>query len=288
MLDKINYEAIHLSSTPWKAIRYILLFLIIEAVTVAYGVIVFILLYHICIPTVELERTLNLVFDTNCNVQMEYSNICSFPTANFSISEGGVPLLTPKYPYMLLLDMWLPDSVHNRNAGMSIITLELYGRDGVLLKQFRKPFSLPYRSDEVRKISNILFAPLYILGKMKEEIPLEIEMSSTFQLDMVQPVLEGRVILESKRYLWSSLALKIQTALSGLSNILYYYPQISFLVTVSAVILLMNMIYVTLVIICLFWGFFNKMDIIEVPEPEDDRNKEDQLHGEIRPEDISL
>nr|CAH8839166.1 unnamed protein product [Trichobilharzia regenti] len=227
MLDRIKLEARQLSLVPWKAIRYVLLFFFVEVITLVYGVIIFFLLYHVFIPTVKLERNLDLVFDTKCNVQMEYSNVCSFPSANFSISEGGVSLLTPKYPYMLILEMWLPDSFQNRIAGMTIMTLELYGKDHVLVGRFKKPFSLPYRSNEVRTISNILFAPLYIIGKMKEEIPLEIEMASNYQFDTVQPILEGRVILESKRYLWSSLALKIQTTLGRIHSILYYYPQLS-------------------------------------------------------------
>ncbi|CAH8506525.1 unnamed protein product [Schistosoma bovis] len=289
MLGKIGYDASWLSSIPWKAIHYALLFLMIEIVTFAYGVMVFILLYQTYIPTVKLERELDLVFDTKCNVRTGCPNVCSFPTANFSVSESGISLLTPKYPYMLMLNLWLPDSIHNRNAGMSIITLELYGREHVLIQRFRKPFSMPYRSNEVRMINNILFAPLYIIGRMKEELLLSIEMSSSFQFDATQPVLEGRIIMESKRYLWSALELKIQTTLSGFQNVLYYYPQVSFIICISVVSFLMNMIYISSILLYILWRFLKKCRNPELSKVKDEPKPENYpLCGEIDSEDNSF
>ncbi|CAH8483655.1 unnamed protein product [Schistosoma turkestanicum] len=226
---------------------------------------------------------------TKCNVQMGYSNVCSFPTANFSVSENGISLLTPKYPYMLLLNLWLPDSIHNRNAGMSIITLELYGREHVLIQRFRKPFSMPYRSDEVRLISNILFSPLYIIGKMKEEMLLSVEMAPDFQFDVTLPVLEGRIILESERYLWSASELKIQTTLNGFQRVLYHYPQVSFIICISVVSFLMNIIYILSILSYIFWQFFKIPKTPEHLKHEDEpKFKDYPLCGEIDSEDYSF
>ncbi|TNN07629.1 Seipin [Schistosoma japonicum] len=289
MFDKLNYEPSRLSPVLWKIICYCLSLLVIELATVTYGVIVFILLYYTYVPTVKLERALDLVFNTDCNLSMGHPYVCSFPTANFSVSENGVPLLTPNYPYMLLLNLWLPDSTHNLYAGMGIITLELFNREHVLIQQFRKPFTLPYRSKETRIISNILFLPMYMIGRMKEEVLLPIEMSSSFQFDVTQPVLGGRVVLESRHHVWSALELKIQTTLSGFQSLLYHYPQVSFITCIFVVSLLMNTIYVSLILLYTLWVFFKTPTTPKLPKIKDEpKTEDDQLYGETQAEENSF
>ncbi|KAK4469230.1 hypothetical protein MN116_006803 [Schistosoma mekongi] len=283
MFDKINYEASRLSPVLWKVICYCLSLLVIELATVAYGVIAFILLYYTYVPTVKLERALDLVFNTGCNSSMGYLEVCSFPTANFSVSENGASLLTPNHPYMLMLNLWLPDSTRNLHAGMGIITLELFGREHVLIQQFRKPFTLPYRSEETRMISNILFLPLYMIGRMKEEVMLSIEMSSSFQFEVTQPVLGGRVVLESKRFVWSASELKIQTTLSGFQSLLYYYPQVSFITCLFVVSFLMNTMYISLILLYTLWASFKTSATPKLLKTKDEpKTEDDQLYGETQ------
>ncbi|RTG81429.1 uncharacterized protein DC041_0010387 [Schistosoma bovis] len=106
---------------------------------------------------------------------------------------------------------------------------------------------------------------------------------------MTQPVLEGRIIMESKRYLWSALELKIQTTLSGFQNVLYYYPQVSFIICICVVSFLMNMIYISSILLYILWRFLKKCRNPELSKVKDEPKPENYpLCGEIDSEDNSF
>lgn len=242
------------SVLSWKWLRYVICFYIIQFLTLIYSVVVFLLIYHTYVPTVSLERNLDLVFDTNCSGTSLFPNeICSFPTVEFSLSDHGFPLLTSGFPYTLLLNLQIPDSPSNRQTGMSILVLDLLDQNKSLIKTFRKPFSVPYRSDLVRLIASLFYAPLYIFGNIKEEQKMTVIMSPDFESQVDQPVMKGRVTLESRRLIWSSIELGIYARLTGIRSWLYHYPQLSLIGCVTFLTIFMNSIYATFLLSYLIW-----------------------------------
>ncbi|WAR19442.1 BSCL2-like protein [Mya arenaria] len=68
--------------------------------------------------------------------------MCSFPTANISLSKDGEnQVFKVGQPYKIIVDLHVPESDSNRNIGMFMLVMKLYNKHGVVVKTSGRAFN---------------------------------------------------------------------------------------------------------------------------------------------------
>ncbi|CAG5117864.1 unnamed protein product, partial [Candidula unifasciata] len=148
-------------------------------VLVAVSLMLYATFYTSYVPTAEISRPVHLAFSV-CSSGV---GICSYPSANITFwNEDGTvqEVLGPGQPYTVHLVLEMPDSQANRDMGMFMLVVKMYGRDGHISAASKRSAIFRYRSIFIRAVHMTLLSPLYFLGFLEQKKTLTAELFSHF------------------------------------------------------------------------------------------------------------
>ncbi|XP_064593095.1 seipin [Zonotrichia leucophrys gambelii] len=188
--------------------------------------------YWAYLPAAAVLRPLHLAFRSDC--ERPGPELCSFPTANVSLlGEHREKVLLYGQLYRISLELELPESPVNRELGMFMVGLSLYGSDGKTLARSERSAMLHYRSRLLRALHTAAFAGLFLSGFAEQSQTLELELMGRYREDPYSPTAGALVEIRSRRVQLYGARLRVHAHFSGLRYLLYHFPVTSAVVGVA-------------------------------------------------------
>ncbi|XP_066426802.1 seipin isoform X1 [Molothrus aeneus] len=188
--------------------------------------------YWAYLPAAAVLRPLHLAFRSDC--ERPGPELCSFPTANVSLlGEHREKLLLYGQLYRVSLELELPESPVNRELGMFMVGLSLYGNGGKSLARSERAAMLHYRSRLLRALHTAAFAGLFLSGFAEQSQTLELELLGRYREDPYSPTVGALVEIRSRRVQLYGARLRVHAHFSGLRYLLYHFPLTSAVVGVA-------------------------------------------------------
>ncbi|XP_066426803.1 seipin isoform X2 [Molothrus aeneus] len=186
--------------------------------------------YWAYLPAAAVLRPLHLAFRSDC--ERPGPELCSFPTANVSLlGEHREKLLLYGQLYRVSLELELPESPVNRELGMFMVGLSLYGNGGKSLARSERAAMLHYRSRLLRALHTAAFAGLFLSGFAEQSQTLELELLGRYREDPYSPTVGALVEIRSRRVQLYGARLRVHAHFSGLRYLLYHFPLTSAVVS---------------------------------------------------------
>ncbi|KAH3854980.1 seipin-like isoform X2 [Dreissena polymorpha] len=177
--------------------------------------------YYYYVPVVAQERPVHFQFSV-CESGI---GICSFPTANVSLSKDGKSqVFNMGQRYTIILELDVPESDINRVIGMFMIEMRLYNKNGETVSISSRSASIQYKSDLLRSLETFMFAPMFLFGYMQQKQYLNIELFPDFVDNAFNPSVGLVLEVKSKRVDIYAGLLKVYAQFSGLRYFLYSWP----------------------------------------------------------------
>ncbi|XP_043234989.1 seipin-like isoform X2 [Amphibalanus amphitrite] len=153
---------------------------------------------------------------------------CAFPTAEvYLVDSGASPLLHPHVHYTFSLEMDMPESAANKDAGMFMVQLNLTSLSGKLVGSSARANILHYRSGLHRTLRTLVFSPLLLTEYAHEQQRLTSELFTSYLVQEDEPPTRARLELRSLTAQVYSARLRVHARLSGLRRIMYHHPLVS-------------------------------------------------------------
>uniref|UniRef100_A0A8U8C7J6 Seipin n=1 Tax=Geospiza parvula TaxID=87175 RepID=A0A8U8C7J6_GEOPR len=188
--------------------------------------------YWAYLPADAVLRPLHLGFRSDC--ERPGPELCSFPTANVSLlGEHREKVLLYGQLYRISLELELPESPVNRELGMFMVGLSLYGQGGKTLARSERAAMLHYRSRLLRALHTAAFAGLFLSGFAEQSQTLELELMGRYREDPYSPTAGALVEIRSRRVQLYGARLRVHAHFSGLRYLLYHFPLTSAVVGVA-------------------------------------------------------
>ncbi|TRZ09924.1 hypothetical protein HGM15179_017183 [Zosterops borbonicus] len=171
--------------------------------------------YWAYLPSAAVLRPLHLAFRSDCDPPGP--ELCSFPSANVSLlGEHREKVLLYGQQYRLSLELELPESPVNRELGMFMVALTVYGDGGRALARAERAAMLHYRSRLLRALHTVTFAGLLLSGFAEQSQSLELELLGRYREDPYTPTLGAFVEIRSRRVQLYGARLRVDAHFSGL------------------------------------------------------------------------
>ncbi|KAM4880060.1 seipin [Sylvia borin] len=179
--------------------------------------------YWAYLPAAALLRPLHLAFRSDC--ERPGPELCSFPSANVSLlGEQRQKVLLYGQLYRLSLELELPESPVNRELGMFMVGLTVYGDGGRPLATAQRAAMLHYRSGLLRALHTVTFAGLLLSGFSEQSQSLELELLGRYREDPYTPTVGAFVEIRSRRVQLYGARLRVHAHFTGLRYLLYHFP----------------------------------------------------------------
>ncbi|XP_058717450.1 seipin [Poecile atricapillus] len=179
--------------------------------------------YWAYLPTAAVLRPVHLEFRSDC--ERPGPELCSFPSANVSLlGEHREKVLLYGQLYRISLELELPESPVNRELGMFMVRLRLYGNGGKTLATASRSAMLHYRSRLLRALHTAAFALLFLSGFAEQSQTLELELLGRYREDPYTPTVGALVEIQSRRVQLYGARLRVHAHFSGLRYLLYHFP----------------------------------------------------------------
>uniref|UniRef100_A0A0K2UDI8 Seipin n=1 Tax=Lepeophtheirus salmonis TaxID=72036 RepID=A0A0K2UDI8_LEPSM len=151
---------------------------------------------------------------------------CSVVSSSYNLSE----ILMNDQPYFISVRLKLPDSPVNRDHGMFMSCLKVFGKNGSMLREHCKSSLFPHRSFITRQLRNLIISPgsekqRVIAGYWNEYETIEIDFFKEFMdMDPYNPAKWITFVIKSRFLDVYSAELRILADFKGIRAFMYYYP----------------------------------------------------------------
>ncbi|KAL4237601.1 Berardinelli-Seip congenital lipodystrophy 2 (seipin) [Mactra antiquata] len=162
--------------------------------------------------------------------------MCSFPTANITMSkEGTNELFNVGQSYKIVLDLDIPESDTNRQIGMFMIELSMYNKHGNTVQRSARAVStsLHYKSELLRIIETLVFSPFFLFGYMNQKQMIHVELFPDFKDNAFDRSAGLVVEIQSMKAEIYTANLRVFAQFSGIRYFLYYWPVTSAVIGIS-------------------------------------------------------
>ncbi|CAG0906971.1 unnamed protein product [Cyprideis torosa] len=180
--------------------------------------------YYLYMPAMTHSRPVHFAYPACENVALP----CGFPNANVTlIRRVEDRFLMRGQSYHFVLDLELPDSPTNHDAGMFMVKMKLLDPLGGVIREGTRSTVMRYSSPMVYFIRTIVLGPLLAIGYVEEKQILSIEVISHFEDDPRRPVVGAAVEIQSRFLRIYSGTLRIHAQFSGLRYVMHNFPMLS-------------------------------------------------------------
>ncbi|XP_053669998.1 seipin [Anopheles nili] len=169
-----------------------------------------------------------------------------YPTANVALTNHQRFLMVGQ-PYKIILNLEMPESDHNGKIGMFTVcgTVKDYGYEEIA-KSCRMSM-LHYKSDLLKTILTIVFAPLLVFGYREEKQLVTVELFSNFLDDSNHPATNIDITILRQDVQLYSAQLQVVANFTGLRYLMFNWP------VLSAVIGITTNLFFILIVCVLSW-----------------------------------
>ncbi|KAL6074253.1 Berardinelli-Seip congenital lipodystrophy 2 (seipin) [Balamuthia mandrillaris] len=224
--------------TWFRTILFVLSYIVAASFV---AVLVYFFLYFTMVPAISVQRPLYFDFS-----QSQPAALVHFRKDNrFSESSLSSPyVISQGHFYNFRIELTLPESPVNNDAGMFMVTVELYSTTGILLHNSTRPCMLHYKTDLLRKLTTLFWSLPLVLGLTEEAQYFSFNIIENWVDNPITPFGIARVTLSKTNVQVYSSTLYIEAQLYGLSYFCYnwfftsmtlFIPFIFFMETVVVV-----------------------------------------------------
>ncbi|XP_052867229.1 seipin-like isoform X1 [Anopheles cruzii] len=169
-----------------------------------------------------------------------------YPSANVPLTNHQRFLMVGQ-PYKIMLNLEMPESEHNGKIGMFTVcgTVRDY-EQGYIAKSCRMSM-LHYKSDLLKTILTIVFAPLLVFGYREQKQHVTVELFSNFLDDSNQPATNIDITIMCPDIQLYSAQLQVVANFTGLRYLMFNWP------VLSAIIGITTNLFFILIVCILSW-----------------------------------
>lgn len=130
-------------------------------------------------------------------------------------------------PYRVSVNIDMPESEQNLELGMFMVCAEMRDQTTKLLNHACRSAMLHYRSKLARTITTLVLSPLIVLGVKEETQHIPVELFTSYEDDLTNPVTDVFVEIQTKKIQFYSVKLHITANFTGLRYIMFHWPILS-------------------------------------------------------------
>eukprot|EP00741_Cyanophora_paradoxa_P006960 tig00001065_g6733.t1 len=196
----------------------------------AVAVLTYAMLYWVLVPQRLYERPLHFNFQLR-----DEDGALQPPTAVARFGEGPAHkrLLHAGQMIDAVVELELPETPENREAGLFMVELELLSGDNETLARASRPCMLRYRSPLHALMRTLAFSTLLLSGLLDEAQRLRVHFEEGFLERPEAPLRAVAVRLSDERVQLYSAGLTLVTRMRGLAYGMYHYRAAAFAVGVA-------------------------------------------------------
>ena len=195
---------------------------------------------------------------TNEVIQLDgFESSTIMPHAFIDLHKLGIKLAIGEY-YDVAIDIELPESYANRDAGMFMLNLTMYAENTTLTATAGRPLLLKFKSNFLTYIQTFVFFPFYILGLIQEKQTMHSVMFENFQENFKLQTKSIYVSISSPKIEIYQSSIHFSLKPQGFDRLILYWPWTAWLVMIT-----LFMISFTLLSVLIFQAIlFIAIDVI--------------------------
>ncbi|KAJ6253489.1 seipin [Anaeramoeba flamelloides] len=232
---KISVYGIKYLKISSFVLGHLFLLLIIASIVLLFSTITYSIFYYFYIPESAIEQ--EIYFDYALpEKNTPYAEIDLLYNPLIKTKYLNHRTLRPNQGYRATLELELPDSPTNRNAGVWMIQADTYS-NSIHTDTTRQPAILVYRSNLIRSLRSLLFSFPLVSGLMREKQKISIELFENYIEQQDHPTSRIEFILSNPKIELYSSKLIIRTNYTGLKYICYYWFYTSLIIGILCIFL---------------------------------------------------
>ncbi|XP_058452995.1 seipin [Malaya genurostris] len=197
--------------------------------------------YYTYMPTVSHVKDVYLSY-SKCSAD----GCQKYPSDNVVLTKKQ-QLLMVGQPYRVILYLEMPESEQNDKTGMFTVCATMYDHTGEHTTKSCRLSMLHYKSDLLKIISTVVFAPLMILGYREEKQMVTVELFTHYEDNQIHPATNVDIAILSSSVQFYSAQLHITANFSGLRYLMFNWP------ILSAIIGITTNLFFILIVCVLSW-----------------------------------
>lgn len=206
-----------------KVVTYSVRFWMIFVLASTAAVCAYLMVYRVVVPDASHVVPIHFAFDDGVP-----------PVADVALGE---PIMAPGHTYSISLQLEMPESAPNCDAGNFMVELSVHGAaPNATLAAARRPTILRFRSRLVHSMWTVAFLPLLLLGRAEERQTLSVPLLELFDNPRKGPAVRARVRLSKPGLQLYSARLRVDAVFRGLSYYMHTHRVATALVSVSAIV----------------------------------------------------
>ena len=185
------------------------------------------------------------------------------PHAFIDMQELDIKLGIGEY-YDVSIEIELPESYANRDAGVFMLNLTLYAENTTLIATAGRPLLLKYKSNFLTYIQTFVFFPFYFLGLLQEKQTINSLMFENYQENFKLQTKAIYVSISSPKIEIYESSMHFSLKPQGLDRLILYWPWTAWLVMTA----LFMVSFCLLSVLILQAIIFIAIDIVHTRLPE--------------------
>lgn len=143
--------------------------------------------------------------------------------ADIEFVEGSsYKFLSTSQAYNVRMELDMPTSPHNQEAGIFMVNLVMRSRQNTVLQEAARPSILPYQSQPVRWMQTMVKAVPLAVGWIREEATLKVPLLDDMYERHFEPITNARIWLSKPVEVYAA-RLIIEAKFQGLRYWMYYW-----------------------------------------------------------------
>ncbi|XP_055547587.1 seipin [Wyeomyia smithii] len=212
--------------------------------------------YYSYMPTVSHVKDVYLSYG-QCQAE---SKCPQYPTDTVELTKKQ-QLLMIGQPYRVILYLEMPESEQNHKTGMFTICAAMQDHSGTQTIKSCRLSMLHYKSDLLKLLSTVVFAPFLIMGYREEKQMVAIELFTNFEDNQAHPATSVDITILSSSVQFYSAQLHITANFSGLRYLMFNWPILSAIIGITT-----NLFFILIVCILSWYHWDDNEWMVEIKD----------------------
>ncbi|KAJ6233719.1 seipin [Anaeramoeba flamelloides] len=171
--------------------------------------------YYLYVPPQQFEHPVYFDYASE-NLDLPVSQIDLLHSMHLKKKSSSKRVLRSGVQYSFTLELIVPDSPRNRNAGVWMIEASLLNGKKMITTS-KIPTILTYRSKGIRSVRSVLYGIPIVTGLMKESQHISVDLLSNFREKKKMPTTDITLKISNKKIDIYSAKLIVEANFKGLS-----------------------------------------------------------------------
>lgn len=212
--------------------------------------------YYSYMPTVSHVKDVHLSY-RQCQAE---AKCIQYPTDTVELTKKQ-QLLMVGQPYRVILYLEMPESEQNDKTGMFTICAAMHDHSGTQTTKSCRLSMLHYKSDLLKLLSTVVFAPFLLMGYREEKQMVAIELFSHFEDNQGYPATSVEITILSSSIQFYSAQLHITANFSGLRYLMFNWPILSAIIGITT-----NLFFILIVCILSWYHWDDNEWMVEIKD----------------------